>query len=248
MAIEFPSDYVYSGDKSKEKKPIEDDRLFYAAQIGPNESITLRPCGHFTTGHWCQGFQYFTLEKELKRFATKPKEKDYTSDIGYRYGHGPGKVGELKDGTIGPLEEKDFPRQFLAFTAICKERKNIVVAIIDKVTIKEAIERGLSKDDTHLTPDGILNLEFTITKVVKKQGKNDSTSYAVDTIFKAPGPAALKLWKAAQDGIWTPAVFDGADPFEGKPANSKLQGLPPTARDELGADKELDGTMPEEGW
>ena len=248
MAIEFPTDYVYAGDKGKEKKPIDDDRQFYASQLGPNESITLRPCGHFSSGHWVQGFQYFTLEKEVVRSATKPREKDYIDQISYKWEHGPGRTGMDKEGKTVPFEDKDYPKPFIAFTAICKERKNIVVAIIDKVTIKEAIERGLSKDDTHLTPDGILNLEFTITKVVKKQGKNDSTSYAVDTIFKAPGAAALKLWKSTQDTVWTPALFDGAEPFDGKPADAKLKGLPPTARDELGADKELTGAMPEEGW
>jgi len=244
MAIEFPTDYVYAGDKGKEKKPIDDDRQFYASQLGPNESITLRPCGHFSSGHWIQGFQYFTLEKEVIRSATKPKEKDYIDQISYKWEHGPGKTGKNKEGKTVPFEDKDYPKPFLAFTAICKERKKIVVAIIDKATIKEAIERALAKDDTHLTPDQILNLEFTITKVVK----GNATSYAVDTIFKAPGAAALKLWKPTQDTVWTPALFDGAEPFDGKPADAKLKGLPPTARDELGADKELTGAMPEEGW
>ena len=244
MAIEFPTDYVYAGDKAKEKKPIDDDRQFYASQLGPNESITLRPCGHFSSGHWIQGFQYFTLEKEVIRSATKPREKDYIDQISYKWEHGPGRTGTDKEGKTVPFEDKDYPKPFLAFTAICKERKKIVVAIIDKATIKEAIERALAKDDTHLTPDQILNLEFTITKVVK----GNATSYAVDTIFKAPGAAALKLWKPTQDTVWTPALFDGAEPFDGKPADAKLKGLPPTARDELGADKELTGAMPEEGW
>ena len=247
MAVEFPSNYVFAGDKGKEKKPIEDDKQFYASQLGPNESITLRPCGHFSSGHWIQGFQHFTLDKEVVRSATRPKEKDYIDQISYKYGHGPGKTGKENGKTV-PLEEKDYPRVFLAFTAICKERKNVLVAIIDKPTIKEPIERALSKDDTHLTPDQILNLEFTITKVVKKVGNTDSTSYAVDTTYKAPGAAPIKLWKATQDTVWTPALFDGADPFDGKPADAQLRGLPPTARDELGADKELEGGMPEEGW
>jgi hypothetical protein len=41
------------------------------------------------------------------------------------------------------------------------------------------------------------------------------------------------------ESIWLPALYVNGDPFSGKPASGRPEGLPPTHRDELGADHEV---------
>jgi hypothetical protein len=236
MAINFPSNYKFAGEKAGSKSSTDDPRLWYPSQLKEGEKITLRPCGSFESGHWVHGSQYFTLEGQCKRSPVRPKEADYIDEIGWKYKKSP-------SDTDSP--EKSFPIPFLGFTAICKQRKEVLVVTIDKATIREAIERALAREDTHITPDGILNIEFDITKT----GTGINTKYAVDSMFKAPTQTHIKTWKSINDNIWTQALFEGANPFDGKPAESKLKGLPPTARDELGADKEISSDMPgEDDW
>ena len=74
------------------------------------------------------------------------------------------------------------------------------------------------------------------------------TTWNVTPTLKKPTAAFEEKWSAAKDGIWLPALFDGADCFAGKPAESKICGLPPMARDALGADKELVTSGMGEDW
>ncbi len=243
MALQLPSDYRVDGDSSQKKRDPDDDRFFHLGQLEQGVPITLRPCGYFDTGHWIHGVQYFTTEGECKKFPVRPKEKDYINEINYKWGHGPGKTTiDKKTKELVKLEDKDYPKPFIAFTAICKQRKKVIVVNIDKATAKKAFDRVLLREDTSLTPDGLLNVEIEITK----SGEMKDTTYDLTVISKPPTATAVKGWNAAKDGIWTQALFEGADPFDGKPANSKLKGLPPTARDELGADQEITNDIPEE--
>jgi hypothetical protein len=57
--------------------------------------------------------------------------------------------------------------------------------------------------------------------------------------LKPASAAEQKKWTESTSKIWLPAMFAGADPFAGKPAEARPEGLPPTSRDELGADNEV---------
>ena len=58
--------------------------------------------------------------------------------------------------------------------------------------------------------------------------------------MKAPvRNAVAKKWNEIKDKWYLPALYDNADPFAGKPAEATTRGLPPTHRDNLGADHEL---------
>ena len=133
MAIQFPSDYKFAGTQTK-SKDAADERLWYPGLLKEDETITLRPCGSFETGHWIHGFQFFTTEGEVRRFPVRPKEKDYIDEIGYKFKKSP-------QDTDKP--EKSFPQPFFGFTAICKQRKEVLVVTIDKSTIREPIELSL---------------------------------------------------------------------------------------------------------
>ena len=55
-------------------------------------------------------------------------------------------------------------------------------------------------------------------------------------------------WDDKKAEIYLPALFEGGHPFEGRPATVKPQGLPPTRKDELGADHEAEDAMPTDDW
>ena len=74
---------------------------------------------------------------------------------------------------------------------------------------------------------------------VKRKGEGLDTRWVVTPTLKKASAAFTKKWEEAKASIWLPALYVGADPFAGKPAEAKLDGLPPMKRDELGADTEV---------
>ena len=99
-------------------------------------------------------------------------------------------------------------------------------------------------EDYFFMESGVAN--FTIT--VKRKGSGTETTWTVTPTLKKPTAAFEEKWNAAKEGIWLTALYEGADPFAGKPAEAKVEGLPPTKRDELGADKELATAGVGEDW
>ena len=235
MPFNLPAEYH---DKSG------DNRYFNLSSLSKDEEITLRPCGTFEDGHWIHGFVYW-VDGQPKRSPVKPLLKDYIDEIDYKFGHGPGKTRyDEKAKKEVPAEDKKSPDKFVSFPAICKERKNIVVVTIDKPGVLKDLEQALAREDTALTPDGLLNIKIIFGRPEIKPARY----YSAHTVQAKPTPGEITNWKKAKDTIWTQALFSGSDPFAGKPADASVEGLPPTSRDELGADKEISDAMPDEGW
>ena len=248
--FEFPKNYKFSSDDGPKQKKEDDPRFFYPGQLGDKESITLRPCGDFNTGHMIHGFKYFAHEtpgdesskKIVKHFPTFPPS--YEEDICYKWGHGKGKkLKNEKTGEMEAAEDKDYPKDFVAMVACCKERKGIVVATLDKKSVRDAWEAALLDEDSQVLDSGLHNWQLKITKT----GEGLNTRYAAAIAFKKPTATEEKGWAEVKDSIWLHSIYHGADPFDGRPANAKPEGLPPTSRDELGQDHETT-SMPSDGW
>ena len=110
--------------------------------------------------------------------------------------------------------------------------------------VREQIEAILDMEDYFFMESGVAN--FTVT--VKRKGAAQKPPGQSLPLLKKPTAAFEEKWNQAKDGVWLPALYEGADPFAGKPAESKIEGLPPTKRDELGADKELAVAGVGEDW
>ena len=85
-------------------------------------------------------------------------------------------------------------------------------------------------------------------KLARKGSGTDTVYTLTPAPLKAPvRNAVAKKWAEIKDQWYLPALYDNADPFAGKPAESNTRGLPPTHRDELGADHEIKSNSEEIG-
>ena len=218
----FPPDYKKaSGAEETSSGPNPKYFEFSKKYLGPGETASYRICGDFDSGHVVCGFQYFTNEGRIRRFPNYPE--NYQSDIGLTY-------QAKKDGT----EEKDKPKYFLSFTAFSPEKDDFICVTVLQKGLREQIEEILAMED-YTVNDGPAN--FIIQ--VKRKGEGLDTRWVVTPTLKKASAAFTKKWDEAKASIWLPALYVGADPFAGKPAEAKLDGLPPMKRDELGADTEV---------
>ena len=239
----FPDDYKpASGDSGGSKsEPNPQYWEFSSKHLGDGDTISFRPCGIFNTGHVVTGYQYFTMEGRVRRFAKYPK--DYANDIGLTWAAKNAKPAELEK-LEAEGKAKDRPKYFLSFVAYFPDRKDFTCVTATQKGVREQIEAILDMEDYSFLDSGCAN--FTLT--VKRKGAGTETSWTITPTLKKPTAAFESKWEAAQNGIWLPALYEGADPFAGKPAEPKLEGLPPTKRDELGADKELATSGVGEDW
>jgi len=228
----FPTTYAPAGS---DQAPGEGraSRFFELRKLGLNESATFRLCGTHETGHVICGYSYFTASGRPRRSQAYPV--NYLDDIGLSY-----------EGKINGTGEKDTPKYFLSVTALHKESNEFVIVTITQATVRSALEEIMAMPDYQFI-DGIANFFVTIKKTPKGGRDGKGVSYPMIPTLKAPTTAEVERWKAEANGIWLPALYSGADPFAGRPAEGgDPVGLPPTYRDNLGADREI-ATMPA-GW
>lgn len=209
------SDQSDSGDRKS--------RYFEPRKLKDGESATFRLCGTHETGHVICGYSYFTAAGAPKRSPSFPA--NYLNDIGLSY-----------EGKVNNTGEKDTPKFFLSVTALHKETDEFVVLTIMQRKIREQLEEILAMEDYQFIDGEVANFFLTL----RRKGGGIETSYTLMPTLKAPSAAECKRWSAEAAGIWLPALYSGADPFAGRPAGSNTAvGLPPTYRDQLGADHEV---------
>jgi hypothetical protein len=226
----FPSNYV----ATNQEDPAVPAKYFELKKLADGESTTIRLCGTGDSGHCIAGYQYFTMEGKPRRFPTFPKS--YMDDIGLTYD------AKKSGGT-----EKAVPTFFLAWACKRKEADDYQVFDITQLKVREAIEAILNIEDYTIENGEMANFYLTITR----RGQKLDTKYDVTPVLKAASAAETKHWHARADHMWLPALFEGGDPFEGRPAGSKAPSQEPmTRRDELGADEEIAGgrELPAAGW
>jgi len=230
----FPSNYV----RSDQDDPAIPAKYFDFKKLANGETTTVRLCGTATSGHCIAGYKYFTADGRPRCFPTWPK--NYMDDIGLTY-------EAKKNGT----EEKATPTFFLAWACRRKEADDYQVLEIGQFKVREAIEAVLGIEDYAIEDGEMANFYLTVTR----RGLMLDTKYDVTPVLKAPSAAEAKHWRSRASSIWLPALFEGGDPFEGRPSGVSAPSCEPlTRRDELGADEEIEQpvtnltSVPTEGW
>jgi hypothetical protein len=219
----LPDDYRHAnpaatGTDDQERK----SRYFETKRLADGDSTTFRLCGLHDTGHVIAGWQYFTLEGKPRRFPKYPEA--YLEDIGLTY-----------EGKTKGTGEKAKPTYFLSFVGLSKEEDDFLVYTFTQKGLREQLEETLAMEDYQLLPSGLANFYLTL----KRRGTGTDTSWTLLPTLKVPTKAEEKRWAEAAPTIWLPALYVGGDPFTGKPASGRPEGLPPSHRDALGADHEV---------
>lgn len=233
----FPTDYRAATAAPESTGHDRKNRYFETKRIKDGESVTFRLCGTHDSGHVIAGWQYFTAEGKPRRFPKFPE--GYLEDIGLTY-----------EGRTKGTGEKDKPQYFLSFCALVKESDEFMVFTINQKKLREQLETVLDMEDyKQPLPSGMFNFYATI----KRAGEGLNTNWHLTPTLKAPTKGDEKRWAEAAESIWLPALYVGADPFSGKPATARPEGLPPTHRDPMGADHEVATApdleaMPAAGW
>lgn len=225
----LPSNYVPSNEFDPEA-PSAPSRYIKPSSIKPGQTLTLRLCGTYGSGHVIAGYSYFNMEGRPRRFPTFPK--DYLDDIGLTF-----------EGKKNGTGEKATPIYFLSWACLVKGDEEFKIIDITQRKLREAIEAVLAMEDYTIEDGEPANFFLTITR----QGEKLDTTYTAIPTLKVAGPDDRKRWHAARDGLWLPALFKGGDPFGGKPSGASTEEAPTTPlthRDELGADQELKAA----GW
>lgn len=219
----LPDNYRSTTPPADTNSDPRTNRYFETKQLKDGDSTTFRLCGLHDTGHVIAGWSYFTMEGRPKRFPTYPE--NYLDDIGLTY-----------EGKFSNTGEKDKPRYFLSFVGLSKESDDFLVYTFQRKDLRNMLEQTLAMPDYQILPSGLANFYLTM----RRSGKETATQYTLLPTLKAPTKAEEKRWADTKDSIWLPALFVGGDPFSGKPAEGAAPaGLPPTHRDELGADQEI---------
>lgn len=224
----LPSNYVPTGERDPEA-PSSPSRYLKPSDIKPGQSLTLRLCGTYASGHVIAGYQYFTMAGRPRRFPVFPK--NYLDDIGLTW--------EGKNNNTG---EKDRPIYFLSWACLVRGEEEFKILDITQKKVREQIEAVLAMEDYTVENGEPANFFLTITR----QGEKKDTSYTVIPTLKVAPEKDAERWRAAREELWLPALFEGGDPFAGKPSGAPeaLPATPLTHRDELGADQELQAA----GW
>lgn len=213
----FPSNYI-STEQEEANSPY-----FKFTKLPDGGSTTLRLYGTFNSGHALCGYSYFTMDKKPRRFPTFPK--DYLEDIGLTY-------EAQKNGG----DERAKPDFFLSWVCLRREADNFQIVDISQRKIREQIEATLDMEDYDIEDGEPAN--FFIT--VKRSGTGKDTSYTTIPTLKPASADELERWHQARSGIWLPALYEGGDPFAGRPSEGGSRSrIPLTSRDELGADREV---------
>jgi hypothetical protein len=207
-------------------------RYFNAKKLKDGDSTTLRLCGTPSSHHAICGYTYFTMEGRPRRFPQFPK--NYLDDIGLTY-----------DGKKNGTGEKDRPVFFLSWVCLRKENPDeFQVFDISQGKIREQIEAVLSMEDYEILDGEMANFFLTVTR----KGTGTDTAYTVVPTLKVATKADQQRWQQSKDSIYLPALYEGGDPFGGKPSepgSTPPSGTPLSHRDELGADHEVGAAA---GW
>jgi hypothetical protein len=221
----LPPGYKDAKACKKEMGGGGDPRYLDPSKMEDGETINVRPCGTYASGHLICGYEYFSeTQKKTRRFEEFPE--DYLEDIGLSY-----------KGRIEKTGEKDTPKYFMAMVVLSKEADQFMILNVPQLKLRGQMERVFAIDDYAYEGDAIAPYYFSINRTgIKKE-----TEYMATGVLKPASPEAIERWEKAKAGIWLPALFDGADPFAGKPASpkgaaaAKPKGQPPEATDALGA-------------
>jgi hypothetical protein len=219
----LPPDYKDSRTIKKETGAGGDPRYVDPGKLEDGASIIIRPCGTFGSSHVICGYEYFSeTNKRTRRFPEFPE--DYLEDIGLSY-----------EGRLKQTGEKDTPKYFLAFACLAQETNQFSIIFVPQLKLREKLERIFAIPDYAMEEGGVANFYLTISRT----GIKKDTTYDAIAVLKPASDAIKERWEEAKGKIYLPALYDGADPFQGPPAKATKtpakRGQPPEATDALGA-------------
>jgi hypothetical protein len=194
---------------------------------GSNEIIYL-------TSPFEAGWRYYTKNKTIH--LSKEYPEGWENDVGYAYGHGPGKVDEK---TGEPKEERGKPSGCWLFRGWLVKEGRMAACTIGSYGLQLSIEQALENPEFKLMqPSSIANFYFTFF-----HNKNPASKNLKFTVTAAARPMQSADAKAAAKLPWYPeAYWLGLNPFEeptNPPANAGQPGLPATTFDENGSESEV---------
>lgn len=250
----FPDDYRYA-DSDKNNSPQSSDIYWRPGKIESGGKAEIRMLGGetaFKDGYVIAGYEYFTRDG-VSRTPTYPSNWRENCALAFQYRELSPSAKEAKYEEIAamPKEEQvkhlNAPKKFLSFVAAIKGEDKLQVVTVTQKYIRMALEEYLNMpEDFTWGGDGVANFKFSLSK----SGIGNKTTYVTTaTPYNRSLPKELASeWESKKAEIYLPALFEGGHPFEGRPATVKPQGLPPTRKDELGADHEAENEMPTDDW
>lgn len=188
----------------------------------------------YLTSKFEQGYRYYTVNSEVRLSREFPD--DYARDIGYKYGHGPGKTDESGN----PKEEHAKPDVIWLVRAWCVEDKRMVALVVDSYPLMSKIQKILTTNDEFamVQETNVTNFYLTIFRE-PKPGNPKASQY--DATGNLRPTRSKELLEAAKLPFFPEAYFKGLNPLV--PPSDELAttsaGLPPTVRDANGADEEI---------
>ena len=239
----FPPDHKFATDTANTFTQEETDRFYSPGkQLKDGDSHEVIVCGGFDTGHVISGYKYFKHDGQpLTTPFSEGYPKDYKDNIGLNF-----EAKFKRNVEYGKHTEDDLdkPKQILSFIGYIKEKKDFAIIEFSTRGLRTSLEEILSMDSYEANEDGVYNF---LMKLARKGSGTDTVYTLTPAPLKAPvRNAVAKKWKEIKDKWYLPALYDNADPFAGKPAEAKTRGLPPTHRDDLGADHEISSTSSED--
>ena len=218
----LPSDYRSTSGNTESTDPKRNRYFDPGKRLKDGESTTFRLCGLHDTGHVIAGWSYFTMDGQPRKFPKYPE--GFAEEIGLTWA-----------GKTNGTGEKDKPRYFLSFVGLSKEDDDYLIYTFQRKDLREQLEEVLDLEDYQILPSGVANFYLTL----KRKGTEMNTAYTLTPTLKVPTKSEEKRWAETAESIWLPALYVNGDPFSGKPNAGRPEGLPPTHRDDLGADHEV---------
>lgn len=232
----FPPDHKFAADSPTNSSSENNDKFYSPGkELGDGDSNHIIVCGGYDTGHVISGYKYFKHDGQPHTTPfSEGYPKNYKDDIGLKYD-----AKFIRKIEYGEHKEDDLdkPKQILTFIGYIKERKDFVIVEFSTRGLRTSLEEILAMDSYEVNDEGVYNF---MMKIARKGVGTDTVYTLTPAPLKAAARTAVtKKWNEIKDKWYIPALYDNADPFAGKPAEASTRGLPPTHRDELGADHEI---------
>ncbi|MGB7564221.1 MAG: hypothetical protein WBM08_05655, partial [Prochlorococcaceae cyanobacterium] len=189
---------------------------------------------------------YYKENKEIVLSMEYPE--NYESDVGYAFGHGPGKTDEQGN----PKLERARPDKVVLLRMWHVEDKRMVAAVLDSSPVKKKLSRICSNPEFGLVEEknGALVSNFYLEFFHDGRPANKSLTYQVDGHLRpTQNPEVMK----AAALPWFPEnFFLGLNPFEEPaqpPKNAGKPEMPAVVYDDNGSEVEVNPRTPqEENW
>jgi hypothetical protein len=177
------------------------------------------------------GWRYYTANREVRLSVDYPA--DYESEIGYAFKNGPGKID--KDGN--PAEAKAKPKNVWLFRGWLAEDKKMAAVVIDNYFVQCGIQKAFDNPEFMLLANSVSNFYLEI----HRNARDSLPALAFDTNGHLRPCGSKACIEQAPKPFYPERFWEGLNPLEAgsqPPAAAGKPSLPPTVRDNNGAEEE----------